>query len=744
METPPSSPLSSSQKPSGASNAANYGPPALTDTISQSLSRSPESTAREPTETGEGRPGRSECGHRRSTIPLTPVPFEAYAMAHSGPGAPRQFSTPGRDGFTPGRESRSGFGWSERGDSFGGNEFSGGKAHRVSGGDFIPGVSGGFQGAPISDLTPIISNSGTYSDAHLSLSKTKPGMPGLPSNLATNPKDVVQEGGESRSSSSSGSAADGLSSTARGLRQRRLPLLRAGQPPAKRSSVEGGPHKGAVAAPFSPPTPLSAIGASLSRGTSEDSYENLGNLLGERLSMPSYSEDGSSVDTSGSGQGAVTMKNTGTMTLGGASSIFKNQNTISLATPIELEPDRKFLSFQDASQYKQLVATKGGGKSEEATPPRQRAVLSPSRRPPASPKKERQYRPMLRSQHGVKEMADAHDLDAIFKAPRKAPAKVVTPFVSPVHLHRQQPPLSPSRAKEEELAQPYPVESQWSIPSIRLANHVNQTSSSERPDDSFASYADCSDYTGDESFYSFLEDDDASLSSRGSLDASARRRRRISGIFQLQRKASEGAGRGGSVPRTIPSWDATEELADAIARQGSINSQPGFAPTNSFPETMRGISIENAAAGEAPVVALPPALARRADTFDSEAPPPILDIAAAVATADDAADEYSGPRRHRRSGRCRKDGGRGSGRRRREGEAAEWLRGLKDRSSRDASLAEAASSRFLGAGGGGSGGIQVGGGRPVVRPAPEDAARVLGMPHPLCRSSTIEAGTFVR
>lgn len=73
------------------------------------------------------------------------------------------------------------------------------------------------------------------------------------------------------------------------------------------------------------------------------------------------------------------------------------------------------------------------------------------------------------------------------------------------------------RRRKHRLANPHPVESQWSIPSIRLANRVDRTSSSgftgvieHNPNaDGFADYADRSEYMDDdESFYSFLEDED--------------------------------------------------------------------------------------------------------------------------------------------------------------------------------------------------------------------------------------------
>lgn len=119
-----------------------------------------------------------------------------------------------------------------------------------------------------------------------------------------------------------------------------------------------------------------------------------------------------------------------------------NSNGNPLA-PIELKPDRKYFSFQGASQYQRAVG--GGANNEAGVDSRQsrlETIPSPSRRPPASPAKEgprlgtalplssssaaagmppserNQYQPMLRGQHGVTEICDTKDLDAIFKAPR--------------------------------------------------------------------------------------------------------------------------------------------------------------------------------------------------------------------------------------------------------------------------------------------------------------------------------------
>ena len=130
---------------------------------------------------------------------------------------------------------------------------------------------------------------------------------------------------------------------------------------------------------------------------------------------------------------------------------------------------------------------------------------------------------------------------------------------------------------------------------------------------------------------------------------------------------------------------------------------------------------------------------------DSKMSPPILYVNATASLAadnDDTAIHDSRPCRHRNRG--------GRNRRRKEGAAVEWLQDLQDRSHNVSStekqgeflIAEAASSKFLGVG--------VSSGQqyldPSTRVTLEDddvVTKALGLPHPLCRSSTIEAGPFV-
>jgi hypothetical protein len=52
-------------------------------------------------------------------------------------------------------------------------------------------------------------------------------------------------------------------------------------------------------------------------------------------------------------------------------------------------------------------------------------------------------------------------------------------------------------------------------------------------------------------------------------------------------------------------------------------------------------------------------------------------------------------------------------------------------------IVEAASSKFL------IGGVDGGGGEAAMAATSDDVTKALGMTHPLCRSSTIEAGPFV-
>jgi hypothetical protein len=81
-------------------------------------------------------------------------------------------------------------------------------------------------------------------------------------------------------------------------------------------------------------------------------------------------------------------------------------------------------------------------------------------------------------------------------------------------------------------------------------------------------------------------------------------------------------------------------------------------------------------------------------------------------------------------------------RNRQESAAVEWIQDLQSRSNDVRQIAESASSKFL------TGETSALGGGVATAPhfsvglTPEEVAKALGLPHPLCRSSTIEAGPF--
>jgi hypothetical protein len=76
-------------------------------------------------------------------------------------------------------------------------------------------------------------------------------------------------------------------------------------------------------------------------------------------------------------------------------------------------------------------------------------------------------------------------------------------------------------------------------------------------------------------------------------------------------------------------------------------------------------------------------------------------------------------------------------RNKKEGAAVEWIQDLQSRSNDVRQIAESASSKFLKGDTFALGGTAT---HMSVGLTPEEVAKALGMPHPLCRSSTIEAG----
>jgi hypothetical protein len=376
--------------------------------------------------------------------------------------------------------------------------------------------------------------------------------------------------------------------------------------------------------------------------------------------------------------------------------------------------------------------------------------------------------------------------------------------------------------------------SNWSIPSIRLANHVN--SKEFYRENSIASLASC-EYTDEEMDYTGIEDNDdddsyASLSSRGSLNDPEERRRRMSRNFL--RLTSEG-----SIGRESEMATTTTTMNNAV-----------FRPllTNSFEERMRDVSIQgmfnlnssssndhdndsnnnnsndnetNVAAGNSTIPTFetevgvsgpssPPPLPRRVRTFDhhndnnndnnhddddeggEDSPPPILKINVNLTEDMDMArttrriDGDQQLRQHRttRSSRDRRRRRNTANQTTKEGAAVQWIQNLQIRSTDGPQrlIAESASSKFLSGDGAtttlaaalcsvGGVGTAATTSAAAATPSPtrggiynnnttisssaqqqmsagagmtaeEVVKAALGMPHPLCRSSTIEAGPF--
>jgi len=119
-------------------------------------------------------------------------------------------------------------------------------------------------------------------------------------------------------------------------------------------------------------------------------------------------------------------------------------------------------------------------------------------------------------------------------------------------------------------------------------------------------------------------------------------------------------------------------------------------------------------------------------------PGPIAQVRAPSSSDDGELGASYSRRRQRRSRRRRKD----------EARAVEWLDGLRGVAGAGAGggIAEAASSRFMTgqpAGAAGGAAAASGGGVAPAAGAGVPLDRALGLPHALCRSSTIEAGTLV-
>lgn len=579
--------------------------------------------------------------------------------------------------------------------------------------------------------------------------------------------------------------------------------------------------------PTTPPPPAAVV--AMGEGTEE--------VVGLR-SIPGFYSDESSIESSNSntnnkrgGVGsivrmsgykrskddAVTTSNNGG---GGRGDGVGGGNSFFQLAPIELKPGRKLLSFQGSSMYRQQVGrTSGNGVEGGEDRPMLATIHSPRRTvhnnnnesgggnyyasPTISTSSPKQYEPVARGQHGVTEMADTKELDAIFKAPRSTMTAAASATPSPKGGGEQQPPTVVTPAKEisssttmitnlppnqdpqdyinDDIHQPFPLDDrQYSIPSIRLANQLRSDGSMSLNDSYYNGVG--GTFSEDESTWegSYFDDDEGtevswSTSGGNSIGGGGggpttliRRRSQLirhlsSGVLSssggvdsvslmgLQHLNSSEGEIGDDDERRSSSLEGLRHLNSSATGQSSSGglsnnsipnlAPPAIAPSNSFMERMQGITIN-----------------QRVNTFESSSdvesyqggggPPMILNVSSNPAlmlnvtqSMDDAeyetrqSDHSRGRRNHHshRSGRR----SRRSSQHARTSSAVEWIQGLQNPSNGGGiQIVEAASSKFLT-----GGGVNNVDGETTV--TSEDVTKALGMPHPLCRSSTIEAGPFV-
>lgn len=646
-----------------------------------------------------------------------------------------------------------------------------------------------------SDLTPIIRNCSSqdmYVDADASM-KTKYTTPSHPPPPRMLPSRGV------RTEPGSGGGATTTTTTLVQRRDHRMPLPRASTRTLSGTTTSS---YSSTRPSLLPPPPSSMVGV----GVEGRNRNNIPSFQALDQSSTLLGEENPDVDESGT----TSFDNDDDDHNSPATTLHKNNSF--LLAPMELKRgsrnhgNKKYASFQGVGEYQRVVMEGRGGASSLLShlPTHETHVLG----------EKNMYRPQARGMHGVTEMSDMEELNAIFKKvpPGGSGTKRTTTIqtvpllvvgegsdgsiggpniVSPQSV---EPP--PSSRQSLLLSRAYPVDdrqvSNFSIPSIRLANHVE--SKDFYRENSYTEYTDTEEgmSVDTESYYSFLgggigvgEDDDddsyASLSSRGSFDPDERRRR-ISRNFL--RMTSSGDGKIGEDEEV--NMSSNEEGAATTTTMINADVVRPFL-TNSFEERMREISIQEGKVTtmdsgvmgslvdeEAP--SSPPPLPRRVRTFEHDnPPPPVLNIDVKLTCEDDAGLDHCYDYKQDTGGgeedvvdhagmvRTRQAQGRRQRRRRnrKEGAAVDWIQDLQSRSTHEVPLiAESASSKFLM--GGDPSNLVLGGGIATAAAATftgvmndhalrtdvgtmtseEIVAKALGMPHPLCRSSTIETGPF--
>lgn len=421
----------------------------------------------------------------------------------------------------------------------------------------------------------------------------------------------------------------------------------------------------------------------------------------------------------------------------------------SILRPVELKPNTRFHSFQGSSQY---------GRSIPKGTVRPMSALSPAREETVGlgntytlPGQQHQYLPTVRGAHGVKELSDNKDLNAIFKADRKTSTGTSNvhhkspKIVSPMSVDNDSEDEDEDEDEEQHQEPSFPQlqgsipidDRQWSIPSIRLANHVN-TFGMDGSIHSYHTLSDEEDYTDDggsslDGSYIDGDDDDVSLSSKESFDQ-VRRWRRMSGAL---RRGMSGDGRVTETPVAATTKD--DEDVDMVPPPHLMRTSPtsnlnavAMKEGMMYGTTQEATSLLEQRFGQINI-----------DPMDSNinsiyCPPSILNITAPPQSIDDNAFDYHKDengkhigarptkprRRHKKKGRSKSH----------SAAAFEWINQLQQNAVEGGLITEAASSKFLT---GHKGQTEC-----ADYTAQQNVTKALGMPHPLCRSSTIEAGGF--
>ena len=381
--------------------------------------------------------------------------------------------------------------------------------------------------------------------------------------------------------------------------------------------------------------------------------------------------------------------------------------------PVELRPNR-FNSFQGTTQYEQKKLNQPMTLSSAIEHPHATDATIGSG----------QYFPNIRNAHGVKELSDTQELDAIFKADYTTPSRSTiaamnTKMVSPMSVddddddeESEEPPSAGL------ISSAIPIDGRdWSIPSIRLANHVNtfgMDGSLHSHRSLFSDDEDIIDDGGSSYDGSYLDgdDDDLSLSSKESYDQ-VRRWRRMSGVLRRSESQNQTLTEGTADIFMMPPPQVTRSLPAATSDlDGSERNGTPLVGASLLEQRFGDIAIDSA----------------HQDVTTTFNPSPMLNIQTAL-SSDDNAVGYASASNDRPRGRGRRHKKKGRSRSHNSGAAMEWLQSLQQNSaSEGGQIIEAASSKFLtGAAG----------------KDDHPDAKALGMPHPLCHSSTIEAGGFV-